>query len=93
MNNDEMDRQWRAFLRAGGCLTPTVWFQLPEDTKGIIERAGTAVMAERILALMSAFSDPDVVIEALNDPDSVEEAEVSAKLAQALKGHGTVRDG
>lgn len=76
-----------AFLRAGGVVSMAEWVTLDPATQAALERAGTALWAERALALASCLAGGAADVARVVDGGAAEEdARLDALMTKALRG-------
>lgn len=76
-----------AFLRAGGVLGLSEWLVLDSVTQAALERAGTALWAERAMALAACMAGGAGMVADLADGgEASEDRRLEALLNRALAG-------
>lgn len=76
-----------AFLRAGGVVSMAEWVALDLATQAALERAGTALWAERALAIASCLvGGAAEVARAVDGGAAEDDARLDARMTKALRG-------
>lgn len=76
-----------AFLRAGGVVSMAEWVALDPATQAALERAGTALWAERALALASCLAGgASEVARVVDGGQAEEDARLESVMTRALRG-------
>lgn len=79
----------QGFLRAGGVVSLAEWLSLDGATQEALERAGSAVRAELVLAIAAAVRSPDgaaAVARVVDGGRAEEDARVEGLMTRALRG-------